>query len=96
MAGPPWAAVEYHYNRDFAWNISLNSKCWKLVFRAFPFMGMFDRGGVSVLARHTSLSLLECYISNSNIIYPCVFFSLSIYDHKVYIFAGVQILAFQY
>ncbi len=20
----------------------LNSKCWKLVFRAFPFMGMFD------------------------------------------------------
>ncbi len=26
--------------------ISVNSKCWKLVFRRFPFMGMFDWGGV--------------------------------------------------
>ncbi len=25
--------------------VIFNSKCWKLVFRAFPFMGMFDWGG---------------------------------------------------
>ena len=35
------------------------------------------------------------YISNSNIIYPCVFFSLSIYDHKFwYIKMGQASLPF--
>ncbi len=55
-------------------NLKNNSKSWKLVFRGFPYMGMFDWEGVIIPA-------YDYIISNSNVKYPCVYFSLLIYDH---------------
>ncbi len=40
--------------------------------------------------------MLTKYISNSNIIYPCVFFSLSIYDHKTLVIFFCVATAFSF
>ncbi len=54
------------------WFLKPNSKCWKLAFRAFPFMGMFDWGGGLIPAAQWIGSYTPV----------CLFLFINLYDHN--------------
>ena len=56
-----WIRIHWLVHND-QWLSIYNSKCWKVVFRTFPFMGMFDWEGVLIPVDQWGKSSTTCII----------------------------------